>query len=294
MELRAKLEITVGRAQYHALTRGLARALGFSEESVTVDGVRVPFLARGWGVPLVLVHGFGGDKESWLTMAAWLRGRAVLVPDLPGFGAADVVPPERASARAQAAFLAGFLDALGYSRAHLVGNSMGGGISLRFAADYPARAESISLVGSVGPVVEKSEVLRALDRGENPLILESTEDFDRLMRLVSEKRPPVTPAMRRYLASALFGRREQNAVLFRGWNEPRNGDGVPTALEGIETPALVIHGTRDRVLDVSTGRALAERLPNAKLEILDGVGHVPQLEQPRRVARLIAEFTSRS
>ena len=87
--------------QYRLMTRGAARLLGFAESEAQIDGVHVPFLVRGWGVPIVLIHGFGADKESWLPLAAALRakGRSLIIPDLPGFGAAGDIPPERAAAK---------------------------------------------------------------------------------------------------------------------------------------------------------------------------------------------------
>src|SRR5262249_25096038 len=92
MNLRHRMEAAVGAAQYLALTRGVGRITGFRLDSARVDGATVPFLVRGWGVPIVLVHGFGGDKESWLLMAQLLRRRATLIiPDLPGFGAASEI-----------------------------------------------------------------------------------------------------------------------------------------------------------------------------------------------------------
>jgi pimeloyl-ACP methyl ester carboxylesterase len=295
MDVGARLEVALGGAGYRLMTRGATRLLGFAQSETEIGGVRVPFLARGWGVPTVLVHGFGADKESWLPFAGALRakGRCVLIPDLPGFGAAGEVPPERASAAWQARVVAGLLDRLGYARAHLVGNSMGGGISLRFAHDYPARAISMTLIGSVGPIVHKSEMALALDRGENPLLMDSgtIDDLDRLMAFVLEKRPRFPRAMNRYMAETRFARRDAHAMLFRGWIDPRDGEEVPRDLESLRTPALVIHGALDRVIDPSTGKALADRLPNARpLELLEGIGHVPQMEAPRRVARLVDGF----
>jgi pimeloyl-ACP methyl ester carboxylesterase len=292
MDLRARVETAIGGAEYALYTRGVGKLLGFDDGAVEVDGVRVPFLARGWGVPHVFVHGFGADKESWLLLAAAMkRSRCILIPDLPGFGAAGGIDPERASAREQARVVAKLLDHLGYARAHLVGNSMGGGISIRFASDYPERASSMTLIGSVGPIVEKSEVARAIDRGENPLVVNDVEDLDRLTKLVTEKRPPVTKSMRRFLAADKVARRDTHLALFRGWNEPRDGEGLHhLSLATIGTPALVIHGVKDRVIDKSTGIALSQQLPNARLELLEGIGHAPQLEAPRDVARLIGAF----
>jgi abhydrolase domain-containing protein 6 len=295
MDARGRVEMAVGRAAYRAVSQGTKRLLGFTETSAEIAGVRVPFLVHGWGLPVVLVHGFGADKESWLLFARAFRapGRCVLIPDLPGFGAAGEIPPERASAKHQARALAGLLDHLGYARAHLVGNSMGGGIVLRFAHDYPARASSLTLIDSVGPLVDKSEMNLAMDRGENPLLLEGPDDFDRFTRFVLEKQPPPLPRpVRRYIAEERFARRDAHALLFRGWIQPSAGEGVPEDLESIATPAFVIHGLKDRVIDVSTAKALAQRLPNAHLELMDGIGHAPQMEAPNRVAAMVDRFVS--
>jgi abhydrolase domain-containing protein 6 len=289
---RSFVEVTLGRTEYNLMTRGAARLLGFTESAAEIDGVRVPFLVRGWGPPIVLVHGFGADKESWLLLASALRarGRSILIPDLPGFGAAGAIPAERASAKWQARAVAGLLDRLGYSRAHLVGNSMGGGVSLRFAQDYPERLTSMSLLCSVGPLVVKSELNLALDRGENLLLLESADDMDRLLGFVFASPPKTSRAIRAYLAKERFARRDAQAALFRGWIDPNEGEGIPENLESIRTPTLVIHGLKDRLIHPSTGEALAARIPGARLELLEGIGHGPQLEAPRQVGKLVGDF----
>ena len=263
MDVRARAELALGKLEFRVLTRGMARFLGFEEGVVEIDGVRVPFLARGWGVPVLFVHGFGAEKESWLPLLASMdRKRSAIIVDLPGFGAAGSIHAERASARAQARALATLLDHLGYARAHLVGNSMGGGISIRFAYDHPERATSMTLIGSVGPMPERSELGRALDRGENPLIVESARDFDRMTALVFDRPPPTTRAIRAYLTSDRVARAEALHVLFRGWNEPRDGHGMAgLPLGAIRTPTLVIHGAHDRVIHPATGRALASGAP---------------------------------
>jgi abhydrolase domain-containing protein 6 len=292
MDVKARLEVTLGGAQYRLMTRGAARLAGLTESEAQIEGLRIPFFAGGWGVPVVLIHGFGADKESWLPIARQLRakGRSLLIVDLPGFGAASAIPPERASAARQARIVAGLLDRLGYGRVHLIGSSMGGGISIRFASDHSDRALSLTLIGSVGPLVEKSELFYALDRGENPLLVDSPDDLERLVGFVVAKPRKIPRTVARYLGHDRFARREDQERLFRGWIDPKEGEQVPSTLESIATPALVIHGSRDRVIDPSTGRALAARLPNARLEMLEGIGHVPHMEVPRHVAKLVNRF----
>jgi pimeloyl-ACP methyl ester carboxylesterase len=150
----------------------------------------------------------------------------------------------------------------------------------------------MTLIGSVGPVVERSEVLLALDRGENPLITTSVEDLDRLLHLVAEKLPQSPRPMRRHLGTERLARSPSLHALFEGWNNPAPDERIPDQLEHLRTPALVIHGERDRVIHLSTARALAERLPAARLEIMHGVGHVPQLEAPKAVAGLVDTFVA--
>lgn len=287
------MSILLGKAQFHAL-RWLMTA-GMSAGEVVVDGVRMPYLSCGAGVPVLLIHGFGADKETWLPLALALsRNRRLIMMDLPGFGAADPVGSERGHARAQAAAVAGFADALGYHRVHLCGNSMGGGISLRFAADYPERVRSMALICSAGPEVENSELLDILDAGlPNPLIPTSPDDADEFLGLVMERRPTLPRSLQRYTISRSIARSEQNQRMWLGWRESDDADYLPEDLGTIAARTLVIHGEHDRVIHPAVGAHLADKLPNAEHVVLNGIGHVPQIEAPRHTAQLLERFWGR-
>ncbi len=290
---RRSLELLLGRVQYNALCAvGLGLMRGRSR-SVRVGDVRMPYLEGGRGDPVVLVHGFAANKETWLLTAVPLsRSYHLVIPDLPGYGAADAIPPSRATAREQAVALVRFLDAIGLDRVHLVGNSMGGGITLRVARDFPERVRTATLIDAAGPKVEPSELDRLLDRGINPLLPESTDDAEGLMRFIAEKQRYMPAAMRRYAVSTVVDARDRLQQQFEVWRRGRGADGVPEDIEEIRVPTLVIHGDCDRLIDVSTGRALGGRIPGAELVVLSGVGHVPQLEVARKTARLIDDFLS--
>ncbi|MBL8619743.1 MAG: alpha/beta fold hydrolase [Myxococcales bacterium] len=293
MSLARRLEIQLGAAQMRTLERALAAAAGLDRRTLAVDDLRLTTLERrGAGTPVVLIHGFGGDKETWLLMAPWLRGRPMLIIDLPGHGGSTVIDRRRATPAAMGAAVIGALDRAGVARAHLVGNSMGGGIALWIARHHAARVASLTLVASAAPELAESELTRALARGEN-LLIPGAEDSDRFMRMVVEKPPRVPRAVQRYVAARRAAARHTLEEMFRGWVEAAPADALPRDLEAIDHPTLIIHGRCDRIIAVDTARKVAAAVPRSTLRVLDGIGHVPQLEAPRRVAQLLGDHLAR-
>ncbi|MEZ4404832.1 MAG: alpha/beta fold hydrolase [Kofleriaceae bacterium] len=293
MTWRRRLEHRLGGVEMSLLQAGMRASAGLTRRTLTVDDLALAGLERlGLGVPVVMIHGFGGDKETWLLMAPWLRRRPLLLLDLPGHGASTVVGRARATPAAMGAAIVGALAAAHHPRVHLVGNSMGGGVALWIARHHPALVASLTLVASVAPELAESELTRALARGENPLIPggnsgDDVEDADRFLRLVTERPPRVPQAIRRYVAAKRAAARPVLEELFRGWVEASPADGLPRDLTAIATPTLIVHGRCDRIIAVDTARKVAAALPASRLRILDGIGHVPQLEAPRQVAGLI-------
>jgi pimeloyl-ACP methyl ester carboxylesterase len=209
---------------------------------------------------------------------------------MPGHGASTAITSDRATAAAMGTAVIAALDARGIRSAHLCGNSMGGGIALWVARNHPARVASLSLVASAAPDLAESELTRALARGENLLIPEPGGDpgaEDRFVKLMTEKPPRVPRAVSRYVAARRAAAAPALQALFRGWAESDPADGLPADVEAITQPALIVHGAKDRIIHPDTARMLHARLPRSTLEILDGIGHVPQLEAPAAVARLV-------
>ncbi len=287
MTLRQRLELAVGSYQMRALQGAMCLAAGLRARRLHVDAVELAVLERARrGIPVVLIHGFGGDKETWLLMAPHLRGCPLVLLDLPGHGASTVVGRDRASPAAMGKTVVAALDQLGHDRVHLCGNSMGGGIALWIARHHPDRVASLTLVASVAPELAESELTRALARGEN-LLIPGTEDPDRFIKLVTEKPPRVPRAITRYVAARRAAARPVLEELFAGWAFAAPEHGLPADLEAIGHSTLIIHGSKDRIIHPDTARKVVTRLPRARLEVLDGIGHVPQLEAPRRVAELV-------
>ena len=285
---RHELEVALGGLQLRALERAISLAAGVRADR-TPSGVAYFSRPGRRGVPVVGIHGFGGDKETWLFMAALVaRSRGIVGIDLPGHGRSADVPESRASVRHHAEAVVRTLDHLGVERAVICGNSMGGGVALRLAASWPERVAGIVLVASVGRDVHAGSAL-AWAHGDNPLIPRA-EDIDGFMALALERPPPVGRAVIRYVVTQRVRRADALHRLFRGFILADGEAGVPSDVGRILCPALVIHGEQDRIIDKRTAEDLSRALPRAELVVMRGVGHVPQLEAPRATARLVERF----
>lgn len=147
---RTELEVAVGGVQLRAMEKAIALAAGVKAQA-TDDGVAYYARAGKRGLPLVCVHGFGGDKETWLLMSALMsRARGIAMVDLPGHGVSADVPEAEASIRHHAEAVLRVMDRAAIDRAVVCGNSMGGGVALRLAASYPDRVAGMVLVASIG------------------------------------------------------------------------------------------------------------------------------------------------
>ncbi len=288
-----RFEVALGGVQLRAIELAVQTA-------ARVKALRTPgpeaisYYARAGrrGLPIVGIHGFGGDKETWLLMSALVaRSRGIVLIDLPGHGRSDDVPEARASIRHHAEAVLRTLDHVGIERAIICGNSMGGGVALRLAASWPDRVAGLVLVASVGRDVHEGGA-RAWTEGANPLIPRE-EDIEQFMQLALERPPPVGRAVIRHVVTARARRADSLTKLFRGFMLADGDDGVPRELRGIDRAALVIHGEQDRIIDKRTAEDLTLALPRAELVVMRGVGHAPQLEAPRHTARLVESFVQR-
>ena len=186
---------------------------GLKPRSIEVDGETWHYLDGGApDAPVVLLlHGFGGDKDNWTRMAAQLDGSYDLViPDLPGHGESARIEAASYDIRSQVARIKALHDQLDLGPMHLAGNSMGGHISAAYAIAYPQDVLSISLLNPGGvksPV--KSELTEALERGHNPLLVEDVDDYDRLMDFVFVNPPWVPGPIKAYFAEQAVRLAEQ-------------------------------------------------------------------------------------
>lgn len=266
-------------------------AAGLTERTVEVGGLPVAYLERAGTEPaLVLVHGFGAQKDGWLDLAAALGdGRRLLVPDLAGHGDSPAQPGARYDARRYAADVGAWLDAVAAGPVDLGGNSMGGLVSAIVALEQPGRVRSLVLMDPAGV---PSPTLSGLDSltadGTNPLISTNRAEYDRLLAFVFARAPGLPGPARTVLADRAARRAPFLRDLFAGLQAERGS--LLARLPEIQAPTLLLWGAADRVLDVSAAPLWSRALPDARLVVLDGVGHAPMMEVPEQTARLVDDF----
>jgi pyruvate dehydrogenase E2 component (dihydrolipoamide acetyltransferase) len=264
-----------------------AEAEGVKPRDIEVAGRRLRYLelGEGDGVPVLLVHGFGADLNTWMfTQPALAAGRRAVTLDLPGHGgstkevgAGDVESLTDA--------VEGALGTLGVEQVHLVGHSMGGAIAASLALRRPGLVASLTLIAAagLGPEINASFIdgfARMARRREavevisllvhDPALVSRTmvEDVVRYKRLDG-----VSAALAK-IAEAWFAAGQQSLDL-------------TGRIAELAMPVQVIWGREDRIIPLAHAAALAARLP---VHILDQAGHLPHMEKAAEVNRLVERF----
>jgi pimeloyl-ACP methyl ester carboxylesterase len=279
-----------------ALLLRLERArAGLETRRVRVGDLDVAYLEGGSGEPLVLLHGFGADKDHFTRVSAHLTASSrVLVPDLPGFGESSRPPDAAYTIEAQVARVQGFARALGVERMHLGGSSMGGMIATAYALAYPAEIRSLWLLAPAGTrVAFASELTRAIgERGENPLLPRTREDFARTIDFVMAARP----FMPHSILSVLAERAVADHALHRRIFEvvgPGRVSTLDERLKRLSMPTLVVWGADDRALAPAAAAVYRAAVPRVEVVVLDRIGHLPMLEAPAETAKAYLDFRAR-
>lgn len=255
-------------------------------EGWTVRVLKVAPEEVGAALPLLLIHGFGGDYQNWqFNQPELAADRAVYAIDLPGHGGSSKTVAG-GDVAALAASVRSAMAALGIARAHLAGHSLGGAIALQLALDEPARVASVTLVCSagLGPEINAEYIegfIRSDRRKDMKAVIEmlfadpAFVSKDMIEDLLKYKRLDGAAAALRAIADAVFPGGRQGAV-FAG------------RLAGLDVPVQAIVGEGDRIIPPSHASAV----PEARRHVLSGAGHMVHIERPAEVNRLIGEFVA--
>lgn len=268
------------------------RAAGLSAKSTRIGRFEVPYLegGSGDGAPVLFVHGFSDNKDSFVEVAqAVVDGHRVVLLDVPGFGSASAPLDFTYGLDVLADLLAEFCEALEIQQAHVVGSSLGGAIGTRLALDHPEAVRSLALVGAAGVAMPRPSALqRRLDMGDNPFVVDSFEAYETFMRFVLERVPPTPGPVRRFLADEFIGRASLNEKIMADLLEG-NFD-LTERLGELRVPTLVVWGDCDRLVDISAGRVYRDGIANSRMVVFHGIGHCPQYECPAQLGRYVRRF----
>lgn len=294
--------VAVGAALYfyfspqHAVRRALEfeRALAGLErrEAALPGGLRYAYLEGGKGDPLMLLHGFGANKDNFVRVAKYLALHyRVIIPDHIGFG--ESAKPDNAdySPRAQVERLRALARTLGAPKLHLGGNSMGGHIALTYAALYPSEVKSLWLLAPAGVwSAPPSEVRKRMEAtGRNPMIVRNEEEFAQLVAGVTAVPLPIPRRFLDVVAQDRIKNHELEQRIFKQLAE----DSVEQRVRGLATPTLIVWGAQDRVLHPGGAGILQMLLTRSEVVLMQGVGHIPMFEQPEKSALDYLQFRAK-
>lgn len=268
------------------------RAAGLEQRSIEVGGLRIEYLEGGEGDPLVLLHGFGANKDNWTRIGKHLTPHfRVIAPDLPGFGESTRDPEADYTIAVQAERVHAFARALGIKSFHLGGSSMGGNIAGAYAARYPNDLISLWLIAPGGVAsAEPSEMLQRLKAGEpNPLFANNVQEYDRLLDFVFVKRPFIPGPIKRHLVQEAIENHPLNRRISKQIKAVQASP-LEALLDGLPVPACIVWGSGDRVLHVSGAKVLQSVMPKAEAVVMEDVGHLPMIERPKETADFYLRF----
>jgi pimeloyl-ACP methyl ester carboxylesterase len=252
-------------------------------------GLHFVYLEGGQGEPLMLLHGFGADKDNFTRVARFLTPHfRVIVPDQIGFGESAHPQEVDYAPIAQAVRLRALAQALSIQRLHLGGSSMGGHIALTYAALHPAEVKSLWLLDPGGVWTAPESALQKIIRetGHNPLMARSEDEFAGIFAFVMSD-PPFIP---RPMLNVMARERIRNFALEDRIFKQLKADSVEERVTGMATPTLIVWGEKDRAINVATANVLHKLMPNSQVVIMPGIGHLPMIEQPQQSAEDYLRF----
>ncbi len=276
-------------------------ATGAKESVLLVQDLEISYIELGDShkPTIVIVHGFSDSKESFLPVAGHLlKNYHILIPDLPGFGKSSK-PNIEYSIDQYCKWLYEFLEKKNVSKFHAIGNSMGGAILMEYTYRYPAQIESLVLSCSAGlvPEQEGNHFYSDYKNGKNLFFMEEKEHFEEFIAKIFHRKSSVPFPVKDYMFHKYKNNGEWYEKLmddilgkFMGPDEDFHRKQQKEKIESISCPVLLLWGKHDGVIPEEIAYQFQESIPHAELHVLDNSGHLPHLENPTDVYRILSIF----
>ena len=270
-------------------------------QRVTIHGHEVTYRMGGTGPAVLLIHGMAGSSRTWKEVTELMVGdHTIIAPDLLGHGE-SAKPMGDYSLGAFASGIRDLLGLLGVERTTVVGQSLGGGIAMQLAYQHPELVERLVLVGSGGLGREVSWMLRLLTLPGAELVMpvlfpsfmrDRGNDVNRFLHDKGIRAPHLGEMWRAY--ASLSGAPNRGAFLrtLRSVVDP--GGQTVSALDRIYLasglPTLIVWGDHDPIIPIEHAYAAQAAIEGSRVEIMEGCGHFPHVEEPKKFAELLSEF----
>jgi pimeloyl-ACP methyl ester carboxylesterase len=271
-------------------------------QTITLHAHDLRYIDSGTGPAVLFIHGLLGSNHGWLNLVDTLdTDYRVVAPDLFGHGS-SAKPMGDYSLGAHAATLRDLLDRLGIDRVTLVGHSLGGGIAMQFCYLFPERVERLVLVSSGGLGRSVSPLLRAATVPGAEWVLpviasgwvrDKAEVMGRTLGRIGWR--PGADVTEAWIGFSSLGNADSRraflatirSVIDPGGQTVNAHDHLPMAGD---IPTLIVWGTRDRMIPVWHATIAQQAIPGSQVELFEGAGHFPHLDDPERFARALSTF----
>lgn len=255
---------------------------------VKINGLSLGYVQMGRGEPLVLLHGGVADSRYWQDeIVSFSKNYNVVAWDAPGCGISDD-PPKNFSLADYAHALAGILDHLGIDHAHIAGISFGGGLAIAFYELYPHIPQTLILISAYAGwagSLPKDEVARRVRHGKEQAEMDRESVSEAwLPSLFSSS---ATEELKQKVKSIIKGfHPEGMLVMLEAFAEADLQDVLPR----ISVPTLLLYGKKDVRSPIHVAKELNALIPSSELVIFPGVGHLVNMEAPRKFATQVEKF----
>lgn len=284
-----------GKGSASESTENASTSSTYSKQFARVDGHRIAYIDEGNGMPVLLMHGIPTNALMWRDVIPVLSKHfRVIAPDLLNYGQSEMPEHADVSINAQRQIMFGLLDALGIRRAHLVGHDIGGGVAQLMTVERPERIDRLVLIDSVcfdsWPIPEFEPMQRPGAEADMSL-----EEFVEMIRGFMPKgvvdKQVMTPTVID-LYTTPWSTEKGKQAFFRNLRRLNSEYtlAISNELQQLPHTALIVWGEKDPFQKPDYGPRLEQAIPNARLRVIEDVGHWLLEEKPAEVSDFILNF----
>ncbi|MDU0354540.1 alpha/beta hydrolase [Paraglaciecola aquimarina] len=284
-------KMSIAKGLYVGINVVEAKLAKLSKHQILVDGLAVTYLSNvktfNTDKPiLLLLHGFSGDKYVWNKLAKYLSSKhQLLIPDLKGHGETPYRENDYYSVPSQCVMVIKFLDLLNVHQFSVIGNSMGGMIAAKLIESIPQRIHKCVLMDPAG--ARSTYVMQELDKHINMFEQCSEKDFMAFYKLLMARPPFIPKFILRVLAQEYIRKSVQHARMFEQFYTL--DDFFPACHRFVFSNTMLIWGLNDKLLPIDDYQQWKTMLTGCT-RIYEDLGHLPMIEDAKRVATDIAAF----